>query len=1102
MSLCVFDCLSSQINGSSPLHLAVEHGHFNVIQVLLEEGKADIEVQGRFSTVGTPLHHAVRHNQLMIVRFLLDYHANINAVDPNKHTPLHIACKYEKYEIAAMLIEEFADYKAKSLSGKRAVELCPDRLHQEALTIACQNAEVVKQNIAKEKRFQEMVEEERIKKIQREEAERMAKEEKERREREERTSKFVKKLSKVVNFSGEYAALIEVAKEFPDQNINEKVEDFPGSTPNATPNKSSETALVPIGSSNALVTKDHYSNGSSRSGPSTGGTALTRAAYFGHAQVVAALLQWPGINVNATEDNGNTALHNAAINGNQEVIEDLLSHPQMNFGLMNHEGKAAANYAPTNGLRELLRNPQMVKRRRRFQDAVMFDIFHRREEAIVSQSLAIKDIRQESNLLAASEEMMHVTKLLESAKSSIEAADIVTATASSISSLVPTLPLIGSTGNCNTSASSSTKVASSSAIVSLPPIPGASASSPSKLGSFANSLVLANANPLPASTSSLPFSTHKINTSASSTGPGSTAAALESINHLLVKHGPVPEKFGGSRGDFFNLLYYQPQQLYTKVNSRGGMFMDVFTMQKSYIPTAFDTTDEWCEVKDFLWLLGFPYRIKGPPPIQTYYEQTSTAAAPATTEEHQEGQNGITGTSIQGSDDVPVEGSGEDIIAAPVQEQEQTYDYSQAEYKVEKKSIVYNMSIAMDHLQRVFITPTHLIATFEWGGRTMEEKSNIDEENVKQEDLPEGMHLPIFASSIGTGNKQTSSTSMTSPTRLSHIHASSLPKNISHLDFLRLQLFSDYCLKFLKEFLRLYDTYSVDYYDYLTRQEKIEYYHTHIAYLRDHCYIDYPTSELLEKLLPFCDVLRHSYDVPQFTNLMENVKNVVEKKKKERKRRRSIKRMASFNANASTTSMSTAGGVESETDGEDDDDDLMGDDEGLMRFNDPLRTLWSELVLNPPRAMRSAVDAVYELAFSTMKQLENAYPLDTVRAHLWAHHGRLLLQQKVEEEIARTKKLHQQQLISDHAKKEEAHAQALIDAKNAKQQSAKHYSFDDLAATLNKLKAAEKAGVVVDPTSNQIEDIDPKIPEVPEGKTFLADIRLHLSSSPQFQLLK
>jgi hypothetical protein len=33
-------------------------------------------------------------------------------------------------------------------------------------------------------------------------------------------------------------------------------------------------------------------------------------------------------------------------------------------------------------------------------------------------------------------------------------------------------------------------------------------------------------------------------------------------------------------------------------------------LQASYVPTAFDSTDEWIEVKDYLWMLGYPYQEK------------------------------------------------------------------------------------------------------------------------------------------------------------------------------------------------------------------------------------------------------------------------------------------------------------------------------------------------------------------------------------------------------------------------------------------------------------------------------------------------------------
>ena len=59
----------------------------------------------------------------------------------------------------------------------------------------------------------------------------------------------------------------------------------------------------------------------------TGMTALHFAANEGHLEVVALLLKHPGVHVDAATDDGFKALHLAALQGHLEVVALLLEHP-------------------------------------------------------------------------------------------------------------------------------------------------------------------------------------------------------------------------------------------------------------------------------------------------------------------------------------------------------------------------------------------------------------------------------------------------------------------------------------------------------------------------------------------------------------------------------------------------------------------------------------------------------------------------------------------------------------------------------------------------------------------------------------------------------
>ena len=72
---------------------------------------------------------------------------------------------------------------------------------------------------------------------------------------------------------------------------------------------------------------------------------MHKAAAFGHQEVVALLLQQPGIDTNAADLQGWTALHYAAANGQEEVLALLLDHPGIEAGATNIFGNTVLHIA-------------------------------------------------------------------------------------------------------------------------------------------------------------------------------------------------------------------------------------------------------------------------------------------------------------------------------------------------------------------------------------------------------------------------------------------------------------------------------------------------------------------------------------------------------------------------------------------------------------------------------------------------------------------------------------------------------------------------------------------------------------------------------------
>ncbi|XP_071112675.1 ankyrin-2-like [Haliotis cracherodii] len=71
------------------LHLACVKGEIRIVQILLDEGKMDIEVTGQRNR--TPLMYACRNGQLETAKKLVARHANISVLDETSFSCLHLA---------------------------------------------------------------------------------------------------------------------------------------------------------------------------------------------------------------------------------------------------------------------------------------------------------------------------------------------------------------------------------------------------------------------------------------------------------------------------------------------------------------------------------------------------------------------------------------------------------------------------------------------------------------------------------------------------------------------------------------------------------------------------------------------------------------------------------------------------------------------------------------------------------------------------------------------------------------------------------------------------------------------------------------------------
>ena len=109
-------------NKQTPLHIAAEKNHLNIVDTLLDTESVNINATDRYQR--TALHLAVTNNHPHMVRKLLRADGvDINATDRYQQTALHIAVKNRNLDMVNILSNtEGIDLSAKSSDGKTPLE--------------------------------------------------------------------------------------------------------------------------------------------------------------------------------------------------------------------------------------------------------------------------------------------------------------------------------------------------------------------------------------------------------------------------------------------------------------------------------------------------------------------------------------------------------------------------------------------------------------------------------------------------------------------------------------------------------------------------------------------------------------------------------------------------------------------------------------------------------------------------------------------------------------------------------------------------------------------------------------------------------------------
>jgi len=218
------------VNGSTPLHLAAQYGHDDVCKYLVSKG-ASMLTQGRWTVEGTALHIAVQYGNMSCMHSLLESGSDIGQKDSNGLTSMHTACKYKKWDLAFALIDKGASLVAEANNGRFPLEFIPqhESYMKEKLRLAGANYDAEMDRLAElaAKKIREEEAAAKLRQIAAEEEARLAAialANKQKRE-----ARFAALLFAACNISGELSALTDLSIEFSDLDINLELDSVLGS---------------------------------------------------------------------------------------------------------------------------------------------------------------------------------------------------------------------------------------------------------------------------------------------------------------------------------------------------------------------------------------------------------------------------------------------------------------------------------------------------------------------------------------------------------------------------------------------------------------------------------------------------------------------------------------------------------------------------------------------------------------------------------------------------------------------------------------------------------------------------------------------------------
>nr|XP_033785571.1 serine/threonine-protein phosphatase 6 regulatory ankyrin repeat subunit A-like [Geotrypetes seraphini] len=124
--------MSTNLQGSTPLHLAAHNGHTVVIGLLLSKSTSQLHLKDKRGQ--TCLHLAAANGHIETIRTLLGHGAEINVTDKNGRSPLHFAAQFGVLDTVRFLIECGASPTLECKEGRMPIQYAAGENHQEVMS--------------------------------------------------------------------------------------------------------------------------------------------------------------------------------------------------------------------------------------------------------------------------------------------------------------------------------------------------------------------------------------------------------------------------------------------------------------------------------------------------------------------------------------------------------------------------------------------------------------------------------------------------------------------------------------------------------------------------------------------------------------------------------------------------------------------------------------------------------------------------------------------------------------------------------------------------------------------------------------------------------